>query len=413
MVTGLGAVTPLGNNVDESWKAILAGESGAAPITKFDATNFKVKFACEVKDFDISPYADRKAARRMDLFTHYAIAASDQAVADAQLNGENLNRDKIGVIWSSGVGGLHTLEESFEDYFKAGGLQLPRFSPFFVPKMIIDIAAGQISIRNDFRGLNFAVVSACASSTNAIIDAFNYLRLGRAEAILTGGSEAAVSPGGIGGFMSMQALSKRNDDPKTASRPFDVHRDGFVLGEGAGALVLETLEHAQARGAKIYAELIGGGMSADAHHITQPHPQGDGAYRVMLDTLDDAGCDPNFIDYINAHGTSTPLGDISEVQAIQRTFGDHAYNLNVSSTKSMTGHLLGAAGAVEALFCALSVKNDIVPPTINHFEDDPDLDPKMNFTFNQAQQREVRAALCNSFGFGGHNASIILKKFEA
>lgn len=413
VVTGLGAVTPVGNTVAATWEAVLAGTSGAGPITKFDASNFKVQFACEVKDFDVSQYLDRKAARRVDLFTQYAIASTDEAIQDAGLVGDDLDRNKIGVIWSSGVGGLQTLEQNYEDYFKAGGLENPRFNPFFIPKMILDIAAGQISIRNDFRGLNFAVVSACASSTNSLIDAYNYLRLGKAKAIVAGGSEAAVSPGGIGGFMAMQALSKRNDDPKTASRPFDKGRNGFVLGEGTAALVLETLEHAQSRGAKIYAEFAGGGMSADAHHITQPHPEGDGAYRVIMDTLEDAGCDPEYIDYINAHGTSTPLGDISEIKAIKRAFGEHAYKLNVSSTKSMTGHLLGAAGALEALICTLSVKHDKIPPTINHFEDDPELDPKINYTFNKAQDKTVRAALCNTFGFGGHNASVILKKFEA
>ncbi len=408
VVTGLGALTPIGNSVNDFWQALIDGRSGAAPIERFDTTNFKTQFACELKNLDISEFLDRKEQKRMDPYTQYAIIASDEAIADANLEG--VDKDRVGVIWSSGIGGIQTFESQIREYIEGGGAAKPRFNPFFVPKMISDIASGQISIRHGFRGPNFAVVSACASSTNGLIDAFNYIRLGKADVFVTGGSEASVTESCIGGFGSMKALSKRNDDPATASRPFDLGREGFVLGEGAGALVLESLEHAQKRGAKIYAELVGGGMSADAHHITQPHPEGAGAALVMKNTLEDAQMSPEDIDYINAHGTSTPLGDLSEINAVKQTFGEAAFKMNISSTKSMTGHLLGAAGAVEALICVLAVKNDIVPPTINHFEDDPQLDPNINYTFNKAQKRTVNAALSNSFGFGGHNASVIFKK---
>jgi 3-oxoacyl-[acyl-carrier-protein] synthase II len=409
VVTGLGAVTPIGNDVASYWQALTAGNSGAAPITLFDAAKFKTRFACEVKGFDIEQYMEKKEARKMDRFCHFAIAASEEALKHSGINLETTNRDRIGVIWGSGIGGLQTFDEELESYY-AGGKE-PRFNPFFIPKMILDIAAGQISIRHGLRGPNYATVSACASSTHAILDAFNLIRLGKANAIIAGGSEAAVTQSGMGGFSSLHAMSKRNDDPATASRPFDKERDGFVLGEGGACLVVEELEHALQRGATIYAEVAGGGMCADAHHITAPHPDGLGAATVMKLALEDAGMKPEDIDYINVHGTSTPLGDISETKAIAQVFGEQAYKLNISSTKSMTGHLLGAAGAVEAVASVLSIKNNLVPPTINHFTDDPDIDARLNLTFNTAQARTVNAALSNTFGFGGHNASVIFKKF--
>jgi 3-oxoacyl-[acyl-carrier-protein] synthase II len=411
VVTGLGALTPLGKNVADYWQGLSDGVSGCDNIKQFDATKFKTRFACEVKDFDPTTYLDKKEARKMDRFTQFAIIASDEAVKDAGITKENVNPDRVGVIWASGIGGLITFQEEVVGF--ANGDGTPRFNPFFIPKMILDIAAGQISMRNGFRGPNYAVVSACASSTNAIIDAFDNIRLGRADIIITGGSEAVVSAAGVGGFNAMKALSERNDSPQTASRPFDKTRDGFVMGEGAGALVLESLEHALARGAKIYCEVAGGGATADAHHLTAPHPEGLGAKNVMTTALKDANLKPEDIQYINVHGTSTPLGDLSECKAILGVFGQHAYDLNISSTKSMTGHCLGAAGALEALACILSVTKDIIPPTINHFTDDEDFDPKLNFTFNKAQHRTVNAALSNTFGFGGHNASVIVKKFKA
>jgi len=411
VVTGLGALTPIGNTVPEFWNNLLNGVSGANPITHFDTTLFKTKFACEVKNFDPEQFMDRKDARKLDPFVHFALASTDEAVKDTGLDFENLDTNRIGVIWGSGIGGLKTFSDEVTNF--AGGDGTPRFNPFFIPKMILDIAPGHISIKYGLRGPNFSTVSACASSTNALIDAFNYLRLGMADIIISGGSEAIIYEAGIGGFNAMHALSTRNDDPKTASRPFDKDRDGFVAGEGSGTLVLEELDHALARGAKIYAELVGGGMSADANHITAPHPDGLGAKLVMTNALRDAGMSTSDIDYINVHGTSTPLGDISETKAIQSLFGEDAYRLNISSTKSMTGHLLGAAGAVEAIASVLSVQNDIIPPTINHFTDDPEIDPKLNLTFNKAQKREVRAAQSNTFGFGGHNASVIFKKYQA
>lgn len=411
VVTGLGALTPIGNTVPEFWNNLLNGVSGANPITHFDTTLFKTKFACEVKNFDPEQFMDRKDARKLDPFVHFALASTDEAVKDAGLDFENLDTNRIGVIWGSGIGGLKTFSDEVSNF--AGGDGTPRFNPFFIPKMILDIAPGHISIKYGLRGPNFSTVSACASSTNALIDAFNYVRLGMADVIISGGSEAIIYEAGIGGFNAMHALSTRNDDPKTASRPFDKDRDGFVAGEGSGTLILEELDHALARGAKIYAELVGGGMSADANHITAPHPDGLGAKLVMTNALRDAGMSPSDIDYINVHGTSTPLGDISETKAIQSLFGEDAYRLNISSTKSMTGHLLGAAGAVEAIASVLSVQNDIIPPTINHFTDDPEIDPKLNLTFNKAQKREVRAAQSNTFGFGGHNASVIFKKYQA
>jgi 3-oxoacyl-[acyl-carrier-protein] synthase II len=385
--------------------------SGAAPIRQFDASKFKTQFACEVKNFNVEDFIDRKEARKLDQFTQYAIVSASEAMADAGFDLEKLNLDRAGVIWGSGIGGLKTFQDECKEFFLGDGT--PRFNPFFIPKMIADIAAGHLSIKFGFRGPNFCTVSACASSTNAIVDAFNYIRLGKADVFITGGSEASVNEAGVGGFNALKALSTRNDDPKTASRPFDLDRDGFVLGEGAGALILEELNHALARGAKIYAEVAGGGMSADAYHITAPHPNGLGANNVMRYALEDAGLLPSDIDYINVHGTSTPLGDIAEVKAIESVFGEHAYKLNISSTKSMTGHLLGAAGAIEAIATIMAVKNDIVPPTINHFNDDPELDNRLNFTFNKAQKRIVNAALSNTFGFGGHNTSIIVKKFKA
>jgi 3-oxoacyl-[acyl-carrier-protein] synthase II len=408
VVTGIGAVTPLGNNPSEFWKNLVNGVSGAAPITRFDASKFKTQFACEVKGFNIEDYVERKEARKMDAFTHFGIAASAQAVEDSGINGEQFDKDRIGVIWASGIGGLDTFLSECTAFVKGDGT--PRFNPFFIPKMISDIAAGHISMRYNFRGPNFSVVSACASSTNAIIDAYNYIRLGMADAIVTGGSEAVINEAGVGGFNALHAMSTRNDSPQTASRPYDKDRDGFILGEGSAGLVLEEYDHAIKRGAKIYAEVIGGGMSGDAHHLTAPHPEGLGAMNVMLNALKDAQISPDKIDYINTHGTSTPLGDIAEIKAIQKVFGDHAYKLNISSTKSMTGHLLGAAGAIEALACVFAVQNDVIPPTINHFTDDPEIDNKLNFTFNTSQNRTVNYALSNTFGFGGHNACIIMKK---
>ncbi len=409
VVTGLGALTPIGNTVSEYWNNLLAGKSGAAPIQQFDASLFKTQFACEVKGFDVEQFLDKKEARKMDQFTQYAMVSAMEAVDGSGLMESNPNIDRIGVVWGSGVGGLKTFQEEAKAFFEGDGT--PRFNPFFIPKMIADIAAGQISIKYGFRGPNYVTVSACASATNAIIDAFNLIRLGKADAIITGGSEAAVNEMGMGGFNALKALSTRNDNPESASRPFDVDRDGFVLGEGAGALILEEYEHAVKRGATIYAEVVGGGMSGDAYHMTAPHPDGIGARNTMIAALEDAEISPNQVDYINVHGTSTPLGDIAEVKAIQAVFGEYAYDLNISSTKSMTGHLLGAAGAIEAIACVLAVKNDMVPPTINHFTDDPEIDPKLNFTFNAPQQRTVNYALSNTFGFGGHNTSVVVKKF--
>lgn len=411
VVTGIGAITPIGNDLHEYWDGLVNGISGADFITQFNAEKFKTRFACEVKSFEATKYLDRKEARKIDRFTQFALVVSDQAMADAGLNKDNINPDRIGVVFGSGIGGLITFQQEVVEFAKGDGT--PRFNPFFIPKMILDIAAGQISMRHNLRGPNFAVVSACATSTNAIIEAFNLLRLGKADIILTGGSEAVISEAGVGGFNAMKAMSERNDDPKTASRPYDKDRDGFVMGEAAGMLVLETLEHAIARGAKIYCEIAGGGATADAHHITAPHPDGLGARNVMLAALEDAEMQPHEIDYINTHGTSTPLGDGAEVKAILGVFGEHAYNINISSTKSMTGHCLGAAGVIEAIACIKSVMHDIVPPTINHFTDDPDLDPRLNFTFNKAQERTVNAALSNTFGFGGHNACVIVKKYVA
>ncbi|MDG1039433.1 MAG: beta-ketoacyl-ACP synthase II [Polaribacter sp.] len=410
VVTGLGALTPIGNNIQEYWSGLVNGVSGAAPITYFDATKFKTRFACELKNFKATDFLDRKEARKMDRFTQYAMVASDESIADSGLNSENSNSDRIGVIWGSGIGGIETFQQEVLNYGSGDGS--PRFNPFFIPKMISDIAPGQISIKHGFRGPNFATVSACASSSNAIIDSLNYIRLGQADAIVTGGSEAAVTIAGMGGFNAMHALSTRNDSPETASRPFDKDREGFVLGEGAGALILEEYEHAKARGAKIYAEVIGGGMSSDAHHITAPHPEGLGAKNVMLNCLRDAGIQPEDVDAINMHGTSTPLGDIAESKAILEVFGDHAYSININSTKSMTGHLLGAAGAIEAIASILAINNGEVPPTINHFTDDDQIDNQLNFTFNSSQKRDVKIAISNTFGFGGHNACVALKKID-
>ncbi len=411
VVTGIGAITPLGNNLNDYWEALINGVSGANMITQFDAAKFKTKFACELKGFEATDYLDRKEARKIDRFTQIALVASDQAVADAGISKESVNPDRVGVIFGSGIGGLITFQQEVVEFAKGDGT--PRFNPFFIPKMILDIAAGQISIRHGFRGPNFAVVSACASSTNAIIDAFNYIRLGKADIILSGGSESVISEAGVGGFNAMKALSERNDEFATASRPYDKNRNGFVMGEGAGVLILEELEHAIARGAKIYCEVAGGGATADAYHITAPHPEGLGAQNVMIAALDDAGMDISEIDYINTHGTSTPLGDGAEIKAILNVFGGHAYGLNISSTKSMTGHCLGAAGVIEAIACIKAVVHDIIPPTINHFTDDPELDARLNFTFNTAQKRTVKAALNNTFGFGGHNAAMIVKKYVA
>lgn len=410
VVTGLGALTPIGNNLQDYWNGLINGVSGAGPITRFDPEKFKTKFACELKDYDPLNYFDRKEARKMDAFTQYAMITSEEAIKHSGLDLDKINKLKAGVIWGSGIGGLKTFQEEVKSF--AGGDGTPRFNPFFIPKMISDISAGMISMKYGFHGPNFVTVSACASATNAMIDAMTYIKLGKANIMITGGSEASVVEAGMGGFNSMKALSERNDSPSTASRPFDKDRDGFVLGEGSGALILEEYEHAKTRGAKIYAELVGGGMSADAYHITAPHPEGLGAYNVMLNVLEDAEMKPEDIDYINVHGTSTPLGDVSEVIAIERVFGDYAYNLNISSTKSMTGHLLGAAGAIEAIASVMAIQEQIIPPTINHFTDDDRFDPRLNFTFNNAQKREVRAALSNTFGFGGHNTSVVFRKIE-
>ena len=409
VVTGLGALTPIGNTVSEFWNGLINGVSGAAPTTRFDTTNFKTKFACEVKNFNPEDFLEKKEARKMDPFVQYALVVADEAIKDAGLNFELFDTNRIGVIWGSGIGGLKTFMDEVSNYAKGDGT--PRFNPFFIPKMILDIAPGHISIKYGLRGPNFSTVSACASSTNALIDSFNYIRLNMADIIVSGGSEAIIYEAGVGGFNAMHALSTRNEDPATASRPFDKDRDGFVAGEGAGAIILEELEHAKARGATIYAEMVGGGMSADANHITAPHPEGLGARLVMTNALRDAGLTTADVDYINVHGTSTPLGDISESRAIVELYKEDAYRLNISSTKSMTGHLLGAAGAIEAIASILAVKNDIVPPTINHFTDDPEVDPKLNLTFNKAQKRTIRAAQSNTFGFGGHNASVIFKKY--
>ncbi|MEZ4840376.1 MAG: beta-ketoacyl-ACP synthase II [Flavobacteriaceae bacterium] len=411
VVTGLGALTPIGNNIAEYWNGLINGVSGAAPITHFDASKFKTQFACEIKNFDPTEFLDRKEARKMDKFTQYAMVASQEAIEDSGLDIEKEDKDRIGVIWGAGIGGLETFQDEVLNF--AAGDGTPKFNPFFIPKMIADIAPGQISIKYGLHGPNFATVSACASSANAIIDAFNYIRLGQADIFVTGGSEAAVTKAGMGGFNAMHALSTRNEDPKTASRPFDKDRDGFVLGEGAGALILEEYEHAKARGAKIYAELVGGGLSADAHHLTAPHPEGLGAMSVMKNCLKDAGITADKIDHINMHGTSTPLGDIAESKAIKEVFGEHAYDININSTKSMTGHLLGAAGAIEAIASILAIKNGMVPPTINHFTDDDQIDPKLNFTFNKPQKRDVNYAMSNTFGFGGHNACVLFKKIDA
>lgn len=410
VVTGMGCLTPLGNSVTEYWNNLRNGVSGCDFITHFDATKFKTRFACEIKNFDPTNYLDRKEARKLDRFTQAAIVASDFAVQDAGLTPQNANPDRVGVVYASGIGGLITFQEEVMNFAKGDGT--PRFNPFFIPKMISDIAAGHISMRHGYRGPNFSVVSACASSTNAMMEALNLIRLGKSDIIITGGAECVISEAGIGGFNAMKALSERNDDPKTASRPYDKDRDGFVMGEAAGVLVFEELEHALARGAKIYCEIAGAGATADAHHITAPHPEGLGARNVMLQALDDAGMQATDIDYINTHGTSTPLGDIAEVKAIEAVFGEHAYKMNISSTKSMTGHCLGAAGVIEAIACIMSVQNDIVPPTINHFTDDPELDPRLNFTFGEAQKRVVNAALSNTFGFGGHNACVIFRKYS-
>ncbi len=410
VVTGLGALTPIGNGIPEFWEGLSNGVSGAAPITRFDASQFRTRFACEVKNYDANNYFDRKEARKMDPFTQFALIVSEEAIKDSGVDLDSMNLDRAGVIWGSGIGGLKTFQEEVDGFVTGNGT--PRFNPFFIPKMIADIAAGTISIKYGFGGPNFVTVSACASSTNALIDAFTYIRMGKSDMIISGGSEAAVTEAGVGGFNAMKALSERNDSPETASRPFDKDRDGFVLGEGAGALVLEELEHAKARGAKIYAEILGGGMSADAYHITAPHPEGTGITRVMKLALEDANLQPKQIDYINVHGTSTPLGDPGETRAIQRVFEEDAYDLNISSTKSMTGHLLGAAGAIEGIASILAIQNQTIPPTINHFTDDDAFDPKLNLTFNKAQKRQINLAMSNTFGFGGHNCSIILGKYH-
>ncbi len=408
VVTGLGALTPIGNTLQEFWEALKHGKSGAAPITRFNPAQFKTKFACEVKNFDVGNFMDRKEARKMDPFAQYAMVAVDEAIKDSKLPLQEINPNRVGVIWGSGIGGLLTFQEEVKSYARGDGT--PRFNPFFIPKMIPDLSAGHISIKYGFRGPNYVTVSACASSTNALYDAFTYLRLGKADIIVSGGSEAAICEAGVGGFNALRALSERNDSPETASRPYDKDRDGFVLGEGAGALILEEYEHAKKRGARIYGEIIGGGMSSDAYHITAPHPEGAGIIQVMYNALEDAGIKPEDVDYINTHGTSTPLGDIGEIKAIQKVFNQHAYEMNISSTKSMTGHLLGAAGAIETIACLMAIDQSIIPPTINHFNDDPDLDPKLNMTFNKAQKRNVTVALSNTFGFGGHNFSILVKK---
>ena len=410
VVTGIGALTPIGNSLDAYWDSLINGVSGADMITQFDASKFKTRFACEIKGFEPTEFMDRKEARKLDRFAQIALVASDQAVADAGITENNVDHDRVGVIFASGIGGLNTFSEEVTNFVQGDGT--PRFNPFFIPKMILDIAAGQISMKHGFRGPNFAVVSACASSTNAMVTAMDNLKLGKADIIITGGAESVIGAAGIGGFNAMKAMSERNDDPKTASRPYDKDRDGFIMGEAAGILVLEELEHAKKRGAKIYCEVVGGGATADAYHLTAPHPDGLGAKNVMIAALRDADMQPSDIDYINTHGTSTPLGDIAETKAITAVFGEHAYALNISSTKSMTGHCLGAAGVIEAIACIQSVIHDIVPPTINHFTDDPELDSRLNFTFNKAQKRTINAALSNTFGFGGHNACVIVKKYK-
>ena len=409
VVTGIGALTPIGNNLQDYWKALQDGVSGAAPITHFNAENFKTKFACEVKGFEVTDFINRKEARKMDLFCQYAMVASDEAIIDSNLNLDEINLDRAGVIWGSGIGGMNSFQQETTNFAQGNGI--PRYNPFFIPKLISDIPAGHISIKHGFRGPNFTTVSACASSTNSLIDAFNYIKWNKADIFIAGGSEACVFETGIGGFNAMMALSTRNDDPKTASRPFDKDRDGFVMGEGGGAIVIEEYEHAVKRGAKIYAEIVGGGLTADAHHITAPHPEGLGARNVMRLAIEEAEIPVTDLDYINVHGTSTPLGDIAETKAIKALFGDHAYNLNISSTKSMTGHLLGAAGVIESIACIMAVKNDIIPPTINHVTNDPDIDSRLNLTLNKAQKRTVNYALTNTFGFGGHNASVLFKKY--
>jgi 3-oxoacyl-[acyl-carrier-protein] synthase II len=410
VITGMGALTPVGNDVSTFWKNLVAGVSGAAPITRFDAEKFRTKFACEIKGLDVTSYIPRQEARKMDPFTQYAVIAADEAMKDAGFDADTLDLDKAGVIWGTGIGGLKTFEEEVMNFAENG--KTPRFNPFFIPKMIVDSASGVLSIRYGFRGPNFITVSACASATNALIDAFNYIKLGMMNVCISGGSEAAVTIAGVGGFNALKALSERNDSPETASRPYDKDRDGFVLGEGGAALILEELEHAKARGAKIYAEMIGAGMSSDAYHITAPHPDGLGAHIVMKNAIENAGIKPEDVDYINTHGTSTPIGDPQEIKAIEKFFGEHAYELNISSTKSMTGHLLGGAGAIEAAACILAIRDQVVPPTINHFTADPDINPKLNLTFNHAQKREINIALSNTFGFGGHNASVVFKKYE-
>lgn len=409
VVTGLGALTPIGNDIPSYWDGLISGKSGADLISYFDTSKFKTQFACELKEFDPLNYLDRKEARKLDKFAQYAIVCSDEAIKDSSLNFDKLDRTRVGVIWGSGIGGFETIQNEMINFSDGDGT--PRFNPFFIPKLIPDIAPGVISIRHGLKGPNFATVSACASSANSLIDSLNYIRLGYSDIIVSGGSEAGVTIAGIGGFNAVQALSKRNDDPKTASRPFDLDRDGFVLGEGGGCLILEELEHAKARGAKIYAEIGGAGLSADAYHMTAPHPDGEGAISVMKNCLKDSNLNPEDIDAINMHGTSTPLGDKAEAKAIKEVFGDHAYNININSTKSMTGHLLGAAGAIEAISCVLSIKNGIVPPTINHFNHDPEIDNKLNFTFNKSQKRKVSVAMSNTFGFGGHNACVLIKEF--
>ncbi|MEO6283257.1 MAG: beta-ketoacyl-ACP synthase II [Dyadobacter sp.] len=410
VITGMGALTPIGNDVSTFWTNLVAGVSGAAPITRFDAEKFRTRFACEIKGLDINNYIPRQEARKMDPFAQYAVIAADEAMTDAGFDADTLDLDKAGVIWGTGIGGLKTFEDEVINYAENG--KIPRFNPFFIPKMIVDSASGVLSIRYGFRGPNFITVSACASATNALIDAFNYIKLGMMNVCISGGSEAAVTIAGVGGFNALKALSERNDSPETASRPYDKDRDGFVLGEGGAALILEELEHAKARGAKIYAEMIGAGMSSDAYHITAPHPEGLGAHIVMKNAVENAGIKPEDIDYINTHGTSTPIGDPQEIKAIEKFFGDHAYKLSISSTKSMTGHLLGGAGAIEAAACIMAIRDQIIPPTINHFTDDPEINPRLNLTFNKAQKRNVNIALSNTFGFGGHNASVIFKKYE-
>jgi 3-oxoacyl-[acyl-carrier-protein] synthase II len=410
VVTGMGALTPLGNSVNDYWNGLVSGISGAGNITLFDSSKFKTRFACEIKNFEPTNFLEKKEARKLDRFTQIALVASDQSIADAGINSQNVNVDRVGVIFASGIGGIVTFQDEMINFAKGDGT--PRFNPFFIPKMILDIAAGHISMRHGFRGPNFAVVSACASSTNALMEAYNLIRLGKADIILSGGTESVISEAGVGGFNAMKALSERNDAPETASRPYDKDRDGFVMGEAAGVIVLEELEHAKKRGAKIYCEIAGAGATADAYHMTAPHPEGLGAKNVMNAALQDAGMKASDIDYINTHGTSTPLGDVSEVKAIMDVFGDHIYDLNISSTKSMTGHCLGAAGVIEAIACVKSIENNEVPPTINHFTDDPELDEKINFTFHKSQKKTVNAALSNTFGFGGHNACVIVKRFS-